>query len=223
MRQGKKKLISAMLLVVVAIGAIGFPLLAHTLVTDPRLSRGWQAWWRGAEYLGEDEMIRQQTAYDCGVVCLKMALRRQGVNATLEQLRVAAQQTSAGTSLLGLKRAAEARGVRASAWQLSGQDLARIPLPAIAFIDGQHFVVVAGVDGDGGITVLDPARGRLRYRAESFYRHWQGETLLLGEFTALAPGPHPVANRFTTHHTPEIPPREAGAASRGGIAVSANP
>src|SRR5262249_29950541 len=137
----RKKLISATLLFGCASAAIGFPLLTHILMSEPRLGHCLQAWWMGAEYLGEENVIRQHTTYDCGVVCLQMALRERGVITTPEELRRIAHTTRAGTSLLGLKRAAEANGAMASAWRLVTQDLHKIPLPAIAFVEGNHFVL----------------------------------------------------------------------------------
>lgn len=181
-----RKLVSATLLLLLAGVAAGGPLAVHALMTDTRLSRGLLAWWAGAEYLDERNVIRQQTAYDCGVVCLQMVLRQQKIATTVEELRVAANTTAKGTSLLGLKHAAEAKGLQASVWRLNWQDLLRAPLPAVAFIDGYHFVVLEVIGADGGVVVLDPARGRLRYPAESFIQHWRGEVLLFGEFSALA-------------------------------------
>jgi ABC-type bacteriocin/lantibiotic exporter with double-glycine peptidase domain len=87
--------------------------------------------------------------------------------------------------MLGLKRAVEAHGLRASAWRLAPQDLRKVPLPAVAFVEGDHFVVVESVTLDGRVNVLDPARGRLRYPPEAFNQHWLGQTLVFGEIPDL--------------------------------------
>lgn len=187
----RKKVISAILLFACTSAVIGVPLLVQQLLSKPHLGRSLQAWWSGAEYLGEDGVIRQRTAYDCGVVCLQMALRMQGITTTLENLRRIAHTTEAGTSMLGLKRAAEAYGVTVSTWRLASEDLAKSPMPAIAFVDGDHFVLIESIGRDGKVNVLDPARGRLRYPAQTFNERWHGQTLLFGEFSALtgnAPG-----------------------------------
>jgi ABC-type bacteriocin/lantibiotic exporter with double-glycine peptidase domain len=176
-----KKLLSAIFLFVFAIASIGLPLLTRQALTRPRLARDVEAWLLGAEYLGEEGVIRQRTAYDCGIVCLQMALRARGIGATQEALREIARTTEAGTSMLGLKRAAEAYGVTVSAWRLASQDLPKIPLPAIAFVEGNHFVVIESVARDGHVQVLDPARGRLRYPNKAFNERWRGQTLLFGE------------------------------------------
>ncbi len=182
----RKRIISAILLFGCVSAVIGFPLVTQLLMSEPRLGRAMQAWWMGAEYLGEDNVIRQHTAYDCGVACLQMALREQGIITTLEELRRISGTTRAGTSLLGLKLAAEANGVTASAWRLVPRDLEKIPLPAIAFVEGDHFVLIEAIDRNGHIVVNDPARGKLRYRVQAFNKHWRGQVLLFGEFFALA-------------------------------------
>jgi hypothetical protein len=177
-----RKLVSTILLLLLAGGAAGGPLIAHALMTDLRLRRGLQAWWVGAEYLDERNVIRQQTDYDCGVVCLQMVLCQRKIATKVEELRAAAGTRPGGTSLLGLKQAAEAKGLQASVWRLSWQDLLRAPLPAVAFSDGHHFVVLEEIDANGGVIALDPARGRLRYRDNSFIRHWRGEVLCGGSW-----------------------------------------
>ncbi len=154
---------------------------AGAYVFNPNHGHSIRAWWNGAVYQGEDGVIRQQTKYDCGVVCLQMILRDRGITVQLGELRLSAQTSYEGTSLLGLKRAADKYGVKASAWSLNQKDLLRIELPVIAFVDGNHFVVISNVNKDGTLTVLDPARGRLNYSGSSFARHWNGEALIFGE------------------------------------------
>jgi Peptidase C39 family len=160
-----------------------FPAAAHQMKINSTHGRSIRAWWNGALYQGEDGVIRQQTKYDCGVVCLQMVLRDRGITAQLGDLRSSAQTNQHGTSILGLKWAAEKYGVKASAWRLKGKDLLRIQLPVIAFVDGNHFVVIDKVNNDGTLIILDPARGRLQFTEPSFVRHWKGETLILGEYS----------------------------------------
>ena len=176
-----KKLRSIFLFAFITSGMLVFPAGAYVLTIYPNHGRSIQAWWNGALYRGEDGVIRQQTKYDCGVVCLQMILRDRGITARLGELRLSAQTSYAGTSLLGLKRAADKYGVKASAWSLSQKDLQKIELPVIAFVDGNHFVVISSVSKDGILTILDPAGGRLQYSESSFARHWNGEALIFGE------------------------------------------
>jgi Peptidase C39 family len=178
-----RKLCLVCLFAVLAGGMLVLPAGAYLMKIDPTHGRSIRAWWNGALYQGEDGVIRQQTKYDCGVVCLQMVLRDRGITAQLGDLRLSAQTNQLGTSLLGLKWAAEKYGVKTSAWRLNRNDLLRIQLPVIAFVDGNHFVVINNVNNDGTLIILDPARGRLQFTETSFARHWKGETLILGEYS----------------------------------------
>jgi ABC-type bacteriocin/lantibiotic exporter with double-glycine peptidase domain len=161
---------------VICLGSI--PMGFQWVRAHPQAVHRARAWWNDAEYLGETEGIPQTTSNDCGVICLKTVLSMKGIQADLPELRREARTSSSGASLLGLKQAAEAHGLQASTWRLNPNDLQRVQLAAIAFVDGNHFVVVVEVTADEFITVLDPARGRLRFTAAAFRRHWRGETLL---------------------------------------------
>lgn len=156
---------------------IGVPLAAHLLASNPQVLRSLSARWRGAEYLGEEGVIRQNTPYDCGVACLRMVAQAMGKNEDAAAIRGLAGTTADGTSLLGLKSAAENLGLPASTWRLRSPDLASVRLPLIAFVDGNHFVVVREVS-DGYVIVLDPASGRLKHSVQSFAERWSGEALI---------------------------------------------
>ena len=178
-----KKWCFVCLIAIMASGMLVVPAGIYVLTINPNHSRSIRAWWNGALYRGEAGVIRQRTKYDCGVVCLQMVLRDRGITAQLGDLRASGKTNYDGTSLLGLKWAAEKYGVKASAWMLNRKDLLRIQLPVIAFVDGNHFVVIDNVSNDGTLTILDPARGRLQYSGMSFARHWKGEALILGEYS----------------------------------------
>jgi ABC-type bacteriocin/lantibiotic exporter with double-glycine peptidase domain len=110
-----------------------------------------------------------------------MALQQKGVFVRLEKLRYEAGTTEKGTSLLGLKHAAEANGFPATTWRLNVRDLKATSLPVVAFIKPRHFVVIDKISSDDSIIVLDPALGRLRYSPKSFSQKWDGVVLILGE------------------------------------------
>lgn len=161
---------------VICLGSI--PMGFQWVRAYPQEAHRVRAWWNGAEYLGETGGIPQTTSNDCGVICLQTVLSMKGIQADLPELRREAGASSAGASLLGLRQAAEAHGLQASTWRVNPNDLQRVQLPAIAFVDGNHFVVVVEVRSDEFITILDPAQGKLRFTAPAFWRHWRGETLL---------------------------------------------
>ena len=92
---------------------------------------------------------------DCGPRALLIVCRRLGVVATVEELRRLAGTTGSGTTLEGLARAAQAKGLRAEGIHVDRDALANLNTPAIAWVDGDHFLAVLSVDGDQA-TLHDP-------------------------------------------------------------------
>ncbi|MBM3762925.1 MAG: hypothetical protein FJW36_22080 [Acidobacteria bacterium] len=48
----------------------------------------------------------------------------------------------------------------------------------VAFVSGNHFVVVDEVDNKR-VVVRNPALGRIAYQPETFNRMWRGEVLII--------------------------------------------
>jgi ABC-type bacteriocin/lantibiotic exporter with double-glycine peptidase domain len=134
----------------------------------------------GEEYLGARGVTLQKNSNDCGVAALHMILARFGRTESFEQLQYELPLRHTGTSMGDLKRVAEHHGLPAAGWFYVPSDLRSIPLPAIAFINRNHFVVMDSFDTRGSIILLDPAVGRLRVSQSRFLRMWKGETLIFG-------------------------------------------
>jgi hypothetical protein len=93
---------------------------------------------------------------DCGPRALAMACDKIGVKgADVAALRRAAGTTGRGTTLAGLALAAKSVGLKAKGEQVDLPALKRLPGPAIAWVDGDHYLAVLSVDGDTA-TVHDP-------------------------------------------------------------------
>jgi ATP-binding cassette, subfamily B, bacterial len=69
-------------------------------------------------------------------------------------------------------------GVPAKSWHIQPKDLPRLPLPAIAFVNKDHFVVIRRFVAPEVLEVDDPALGKLQWPARSFQRIWSGEMLV---------------------------------------------
>ena len=122
------------------------------------------------------QIVRQQKTSDCGPAALKMVLDHHGITgATLAELELATGTGPDGTSMLALKRAAEARGLNGQGLRLPVERLDDIPLPAIAHVHGDHFVVIRSAGEE--LVVDDPSLGRLRMNARTFDRSWNGVVL----------------------------------------------
>jgi predicted double-glycine peptidase len=158
------------------------PVIIREVVNRPNIVRSLSAWRKGAEYLGEAGVVRQVSPSECGVACLQMIFDQKGITASEASIRTLSGVSERGASMLGLKRAAEAYGLKASVWTLRKRDLLRAPLPLIAFVDKSHFVVISEITVDDRLIVLDPSAGRLSYSLESFKDCWEGEVILFSDF-----------------------------------------
>ncbi len=99
---------------------------------------------------------------DCGPRALLLACERLGVKTTLPQLRKGAGTTAGGTSLAGLADAAKRMGLKAEGVQVSREAPGDVEMPALAYVNGNHFVAVLSVQGrgEGGTArIHDPNKG----------------------------------------------------------------
>jgi len=92
---------------------------------------------------------------DCGPHALLLACRALGVQARLSDLRRWAGGNARGTTLAGLAQAAQSQGLRARGVQVDRSALVQVPCPALAWVDGDHFVAVLAVQEEQA-TIHDP-------------------------------------------------------------------
>jgi hypothetical protein len=102
---------------------------------------------------------------DCGPRALALVCRQLGIVADLAQIRKDAGTTAKGTSLAGLERAAKKLGLSARGVQVDRAGLLTITPPAIAWMDGNHFVAVRNVQtaplsSEATVTIHDPSVGK---------------------------------------------------------------
>jgi ATP-binding cassette subfamily B protein len=156
--------------------------------------------------------VRQIDGSDCGAAALATVALHYRRPIGLQQMRDLAGTDRAGTSLLGLVRAAENVGFLARGVKAPPEALPRAPLPAIAHVrneDGGHFVVVHRLTRRG-VVVADPGCGVQTLSRDEFDRRWTGYLLLLApDDTATAarpgespPGPWGRFVRLLRGHTP---------------------
>ena len=133
---------------------------------------------RGAVYVGEAGVVLQARSNDCGAACLKMILASHGIERSLVELTHRLGTTAKGTSMLQLRLTSAALGLPARSWAIREEDLRRAPLPLIALVNGNHFVVVRRFVAPETLEVDDPALGKLRWPVRSFQRTWPGAALI---------------------------------------------
>jgi ATP-binding cassette subfamily C protein len=107
--------------------------------------------------------VRQHSEEDCGAACLATIAKHYGKTFTISRIRETVGTGQRGTTLLGLKRGAEALGFNAKAGRGSEEILEKdaAQLPAIIHWKGYHYVVLYGRKGKNYV-VADPAIG-IRY------------------------------------------------------------
>lgn len=141
------------------------------------------AYLRGARCQMKYQTILQHSEEDCGAACLATIAKHYGRTFTLNRIREAVGTGQLGTTLLGLRRGAEAlglngRGVRASPELLD--HINEAPLPAIIHWKGYHWVVLYGKKGPKYV-IADPGVGIRYLSKKELLAGWQNGMMLLLE------------------------------------------
>ena len=132
--------------------------------------------------------VRQIDQMDCGAACLSMVCRGFGHNVSMTAIRQAVGTGTEGTSLRGLTRGGEEIGLNMRAIKSSGDRIDDLPLPAICHWDGNHWVVIYGVEGKR-VRIADPGRGLRNLGRGELQEHWSGYAALAEPTDRLAEAP----------------------------------
>lgn len=129
--------------------------------------------------------IQQQGQADCGVACLKAALRLFGGNASLERIRELSGTAQTGTTLLGLLQGAKALGMEAEGYEadiISLQDCKELCILHVMMDHQlQHFVLCYGYDETKAqFKIGDPAKAVIEYwGVNQLEEVWKSKSLLM--------------------------------------------
>lgn len=114
----------------------------------------------------------QMDSQDCGPSCLKMIAKHYGRYYSLQYMRDKCGITKEGVSIRDLSTGAESIGLKTLAVRCTLADVvAKVPLPAIAHWQQNHFVVVYKADRKH-VWVADPMKGRVKYTHADFAAGW---------------------------------------------------
>ena len=109
---------------------------------------------------------------DCGPFCLAFLVNHYGKTIEINYLRLLCHASNSGVSLFALNQAAVELGFATKAYQLEYNDIRQeVVLPCIAFIDGNHFVVIKKITKEN-VTLYDPAIGLCKISKPSFLERW---------------------------------------------------
>ncbi|MEH2178314.1 peptidase domain-containing ABC transporter [Nostoc sp.] len=156
--------------------------------------------------------ILQHGESDCGAACLASIAKHYGSNLAISHIREVIGTGQQGTTLLGLKRGAEALGFNSQGVKAAPEILDQIddlPLPAIIHWLGYHWVVLYGRQGKKYV-IADPAIG-IRYLSQKqLTEGWQNYIMLLLEAdpVRLAEQPNDQVNNLERFLQRILPYRE---------------
>jgi len=154
------------------------PLVVPFLNRHQEVFKPLKAWMAGARFVTDQDMQLQSHTNDCGPAALKMILSAHGIECSLSDIASGLRLTPKGTSLLDLRLTSAKLGLPAKSWAVQPEDLYEVPLPAIAFIKKNHFVVIRKFVTPEILEVDDPALGKVQWPSRKFRRVWSGEVLV---------------------------------------------
>ena len=117
------------------------------------------------------------TRADCGPAALLALCQRLGVTTTKEELTRLAGTDATGTTMMGLAKAAKAKGLKTEGLWVDATAFQRISLPALAWVNGNHWVAVWEVNR-GAVRLFDPAKEKEETLGlPDFQQRWDGHLL----------------------------------------------
>lgn len=128
------------------------------------------------KFIGRDGVILQTHKNDCGIAAVKNILQQFRISR--DGLDTLLHASESGVNLLEIKNALQAKGLCATGYKTTINDLSTLPTPMIAHFNKNHFVVIESVS-ESELVVIDPAIGKLNYPKKAFEARWEGIVLCI--------------------------------------------
>jgi ABC-type bacteriocin/lantibiotic exporter with double-glycine peptidase domain len=119
------------------------------------------------------KVVSQFLKTECGLCCAAMISQYYGRSVSLEELRDYQQPGRDGISGKQLSTLLEWLGFDCKIYRCKREHLPAIPLPAIAFWEGSHYVVIEKTKGSR-VYIVDPGAGRVIVSLEEFDQLFSG-------------------------------------------------
>ena len=123
-------------------------------------------------------IVMQSTDYSCGPAALATVLQNMGFNSTEGELKVLAGTDETGTSMYGLVRAAQAKGVNAVGMRLSIDELRHNMIVHVIKDGTPHYSVVKEITNEI-VRLADPSLGNIEMTREKFNEIYTGNALVI--------------------------------------------
>lgn len=119
------------------------------------------------------KVVSQFLKTECGLCCAAMISQYYGRHVSLEELREFQQPGRDGISGKQLRDVFDWLGFDCKIYRCKREHLPAIPLPAIAFWENAHYVVIEKAKGNR-VYIVDPGAGRVIVSLEEFDRLFSG-------------------------------------------------
>lgn len=117
--------------------------------------------------------VRQFLMTECGLCCAAMVMSAYGAPRQIASLRKEVVIGRDGLTLAGVAAALRSRGMQTRVYRAAQHAVPAVTLPAIAYWDAQHMVVVERVHR-GSWTIVDPSSGRSTLSEAEVAQHYSG-------------------------------------------------
>jgi YD repeat-containing protein len=117
----------------------------------------------------------------CGPQALHDLLANRGTESNVDELAELAHTDAEGTTMQALIEAAKVKGIELTG--IAANSVDELDLPAIAFVNHNHFLLVTRVLDDS-VVVLDGPQGERSLTRGEYAAMWDGQALVLGDGSA---------------------------------------
>lgn len=143
--------------------------------------------------LRDYRIVKQEYDYSCGAASVATILNEFYGRSVTEKDVLTRMGSTDRSSFQQLADVVPSYGIKAGGLTLTFEDLKKLKVPAIAYIQyrgDDHFTVIRGIRQDGVVQVADSSWGNRQFTAHQFRRMWESkdkDAVLRGRILLLVP------------------------------------
>lgn len=117
----------------------------------------------------------------CGPKSLQVVFQKLGIKSSLEEIsRISGYKDKEGTTMYGLYQAAKKKGLYAEGVKINLDEIAELKIPVIAYLWGDHFLIVEGT-GTDTLIITDPPNKPYFTSKDKFQPFYSGFALFVSK------------------------------------------